>query len=482
MKINNNQNTFRGLSSLARPLNCFYNSNAIIPTLIIESGVTLGRSAVASQRGGKMEASERFVEQGVSAIVWLFGVQTLKKIGDKIGEKLFKLDLNFDVGFNHLRNPIKNNNIPKFAKNFKVANMLISTAIATYFIGFILPKINHKISSHFIEHSENKKNNSSKKINFSSFTRISFNEFQNKIKQKTQNDKNISFSSLADKTLSLAHLLENNQTARLLITDTGVIAGRCKNSRNKYEKIESFFRDASSIYFYLFSTKHFVKLMDKLTNNTDIDPKTLECIKNELSLQLKKSNGNISSLTQSALGKITPDNFGKLQQLFSENQQVINVDDFIKLFPSLENKAKEMAKLQPIFNNKSVLSYQEASDVLRNGWLTTPEFLKSTIEKTTNGASQNKLRFVTSEQLSSIRTSIDNFIKQVEEYAQKKNIKIDEKLIEKVTNQSIRKNFAYYTVGTGISILFLSYIIPKIQYSITKILTNEDKFPGAYKE
>ena len=145
MRINNQQNNFKGLT---KTLGTFYNPNAVLPTLVIETGVTLGRAKQASKRGGKQEATERLVEQGVSALVWVYGVQALKKAGDFIGKNVLGIkDLEFDVGRDFLRNPIKNNKISAKTAGFKVGNILLSTALATYFIGFILPKINHKISS-----------------------------------------------------------------------------------------------------------------------------------------------------------------------------------------------------------------------------------------------------------------------------------------------------------------------------------------------
>ena len=123
MKISqaNNQN-FKSLSALSKPLGALYNSNATIPTLLIETGVTLGRAHEANKRGGKKEATERLVEQGVSAVIWIWGVQALKKIGDLFGEKIlgFK-NLNFDVGRDNLRNPVVNNNISKKVFSYKAA-------------------------------------------------------------------------------------------------------------------------------------------------------------------------------------------------------------------------------------------------------------------------------------------------------------------------------------------------------------------------
>ena len=236
MRIQKNNNlNFKNISKLSKPLSVFYDKNAVLPTLFIETGVTLGRTYEAKKKGGNKEAIERFVEQGISAIVWLRGIQAIKSLG-KLVAKFLNIDKN---------------------KNFSSANIIGSTAAATYFIGFILPKINHFISEKL---TAKKEQQTSEKI-------LSFDEYKNKTSKK-----DISFKSIH----GFANLLENNATAGLLITDAGVIAGRFKNGRNKYEKIEGLFRDIASIYFYLRFTDDIVKVLGKMTNTENVSPKLLE--------------------------------------------------------------------------------------------------------------------------------------------------------------------------------------------------------------
>ena len=227
MRINkqkNNQN-FKALSQVAKPLGQFYNANATIPTLVIETGVTLGRAHEAKKRGGTPEAIDRLVEQGISAVVWIYGVKFLKNIGDFLGKKFLNIkDLNFDIGFDELRNPTKY--IDKKALGFKASNILISTAIATYFIGSILPKMNNAILDKIL-----KKNKKEQETEKTTLKPTSFDDFKNKTKKS-----NPSFTSLFSGVVNGAHILENNSAARLLITDTGVIAGRFHNAPNKYRK------------------------------------------------------------------------------------------------------------------------------------------------------------------------------------------------------------------------------------------------------
>ena len=256
MRISNNNTQTQGfggnLSKLSRACEVFYDKNSVIPVLFIETGVTLGRTYEANKKGGKKEAIERFIEQGVSAAVWLWGVQGIRKAVDFIADKL---------------------KIEK-TQNFKNFNILSSIALATGFIGFALPKINHAISSKLTQNNTNKDTN---------FKPVNFEQY----KEKTGKNKKLSFGSLS----SIADLIENNSTARLFITDLGVISGRFKNGRNKYERIEGLFRDISSIFFYLCSTDLIAKGLNKLTNNTDIAPSKLENLVDEF-----KKTGNFNNV------------------------------------------------------------------------------------------------------------------------------------------------------------------------------------------
>lgn len=452
MRINNQNKQNLNFSGIAtKALGQFYNANATIPTLIIETGVTLGRAHEANKRGGKPEAIDRLVEQGVSAIVWVYGVKILKSIGDLIGKSIFKIkDLNFDIGFDKLRNPTKY--IDKKALNFKAGNILTSTALATYFIGAILPKINKAILKKTLKKQEEAKTTTLKAESFDEF------------KEKTA----ISFKGL----INAAHVLENNSTARLFITDTGVIAGRFANAPNKYRKIEGLFRDIASIYFYLGATKDIVKILNG-KSNANINPKTLDKTV-ELLIEKLKENPNLSNEEFYDLAVKKAD-VGSLKELFKD-KKVISVDDFIKKFPDFADKAKSMAKLQFIESGNGILSFEQASDVLSNAWVSNPKFLKETYDDTIGKNIADKLTFVSSKDLNETRTSIDNFVKQIFNSAQKNSIKIDEDFIKKIAKTNVRKNLAFNIIGTLISTYALGILIPKVQYAITKKLSHEDKF------
>lgn len=465
MRINKQQNNtnFKALSPIQKPLGQFYNANATIPTLVIETGVTLGRAHEAKKRGGTPEAIDRLVEQGISAIVWIYGVKFLKNIGDFLGKKFLNIkDLNFDIGFDELRNPTKY--IDKKALGFKASNILISTAIATYFIGSILPKMNNAILDKILK--KNKKEETEK----TTLKPTSFDEFKNKTKKN-----NLSFTSLFSTVVNGAHILENNSAARLLITDTGVIAGRFHNAPNKYRKIEGLFRDIASIYFYLLATSHIVFGLNKITKNTDINPKTLEKTLEMLSQKIKENpDMKIEDFLSQAIKKVDDISKTALDELFKD-KKAISVDDFIKAFPEFASKAKKMAQMQYIKNGNGVLSYQQALDTLSNSWTSNPEFLKETLKYATGKEIDSKTCFVSSKDLNKIRNSIDNFIENLSEPL-KQHGKLDFDFIEKHANKTLKKSFGFNIVGTAISMYALGILIPKIQYAITRKMTNENKF------
>lgn len=473
MRINNlkNNQNFKGLSPFSGALGQFYNANATLPTLVIETGVTLGRANEANKRGGKPEAIDRLVEQGISAIVWIYGVKALKGIGDFIGEKILKYDLNFDIGFDKLRNPLKN--VEKNVLKFKAGNILVSTALATYFIGAILPKINNAILAKTLKKEKYKKNTYKPKM-------YSFEEFKN----KTSKNKQISFKALGG-IENLAHILENNSTARLLITDTGVIAGRFHNAPNKYRKIEGLFRDIASIYFYLKATQDITGVLNKITKNTDINPNVLEHTVEMLSKKLKE-NPDLScdDFLKLAVGKAKDRDLEKLKILFG-NEKVIDLETFKKefkeAFEALEENADKMSALQYPIKGKKVLSFRQAQDVLVNSWTCEASFLKKAFEKATGRKNidiADSKTFVSSKFLDKTRASIDKFIEQIYKSAKEKgdDFKINKDFIESIAKKNISKNFAFNIIGTIISIFALGTLIPKVQYAITRKMTNENKF------
>ena len=137
-----------------------------------------------------------------------------------------------------------------------------------------------------------------------------------------------------------------------------------------------------------------------------------------------------------------------------------------------------MSRLQPILNNKLVLSKQQAESILSSGYINDPEFMHEVYNAATKGKYNMKNKFVSAKFLERTRDSVGSFIKQLDKKLQKQGGNLTEDLIKKTANGNIIKNFAFYSIGTIISTFTLAILIPKVQYFIRKKLTNDTEFVG----
>ncbi len=465
------------LSKWANPLSTFKNPDKILPILLIESLVTGGRTHEAQKRGGRIEATERFVEQGASAVVWLWGVKTLNKVGDFIGKNIMGLkDLDIDIGEDSLRRPFKD--LVKDKKTataaFKFGKIFGSAAISTVFIGFVLPKITQKITEDSIKRDEKKKK-----------AREQAQAKDNTANGKKQDAQTVSFKSSAafmDKLLTVSNNLENNRTWRLLSNDVGVVTGRSVNARNKHERHEFLFRDISSIYFYMFFTDHLAGILNGITRNKNIHPKALLKTAQLLGTNLGSEGLSVDEFAKQALGGANNDT---VENLFKDSKdKIITLDDFIrsttgKIGDNTIEKAGKMASLQPQREGRSVLTQMQARDVLSNSWTSSPDFLKETLNLATDGKANNPRKFTSRKSLENIRDSIDNFTQSVCDYARRHNIeRVDAGLIQKLAKRNLVLSSVFTGLGIVLSGCILAFAIPKIQYYITKKATGKDEFPG----
>jgi len=498
-------NTTTALSTLMNP-------DKILPVAIIETAGTAGRTYNGYKRGGKVEGRERLREETSTAVFWLFGVKVLNKIGDFLGKKAGLDYLSTDLGRDELRAPFLN--IPKNVRTktclFKFGKIAASALIATALTGFIIPKINHKITDWSRARAEEKalsgkENAAGNKAFENKDNRTPLN---NKIPAIQDNSKDLNISALSiapslfapsmeeffnnarknslafkgsivEGICKLSHFAENTTVGRLISTDAGMIFGRVKNSRNPFEGFEFGFRDTSSIYFYLFATGNTMALLNKLTGNTSIHPDTLKVLQEHL----------VNSMGDA---KFTPDEFmchtkttpRGISDILSEipfnKKGVVLLDEFNAATGGAYGaKALVMSQMQPLLGGKSVLSKMQVEDILSNGWNTDPEFLKNTVNKGTYGAALDKNKYVSRKTCEAIRRSIDTFTDNLVKHAKSKGVNsIDASFVKKFAKHTTNLNFAFRLMGMAVSCFGIAWLIPKIQYKITEIRTGSKDFPG----
>ena len=462
-------------TSFVNSLSHFKNPSATLPTLIIESCCTAGRTHQSYKRGGTLEAKERFREEATSGIFWLWGVKGLNKLGDIIGEKVFKIQDITDTGKDFLRDP--GYSMSNSAKIFKFGKIISSVIIATGFMGFVVPKINHAITAQAMK--KNKKNNS-QNPEMSLF----LNNSKNKENNRYISSDEIAFKgneSFTNFLMKASYNLENNNTWRLISTDSGMIAGRVINSRHPAEALEYAFRDTSSIYFYNFATPTAIFLLNKLFKTSDIHPKVISQTNSYLQENIAGLGLSGKELIEKIDSTIKDTRFN---QIDFKNQKAIELDELIGQLDKLGfdrikdahiyGKANLMSTLQPKLRGKSVLSVEQVKDVFSQSITSEPEFLRETINKATYGRAQNPKKFVSAQTCQNIRESIDKYILEI---ANKNKDKIiDENLLKSSYRKALTRTAAFQALGMLFSIFGLAILIPKLQIFISQKVFGKKSF------
>lgn len=490
-------------------------SGGLARFIMLEAFVESGRTYQAYQRGGFDEARERITEEFTGAVFWLGGVKAFNKINDKIGKKILNMKTaNFDIGKDKARDTVGNfihneTNIKTGAKftesqiaTFKATKLIASILMANAMIGFVVPKINQGITR-FLHRNDNKNDNTQQPqpqtAQITNNTQqLSLNNFVENSKTQ-QNNKDIAFSGGADAIMKLAFNLENNTTWQLLSTDVGTTTGRTLSARNNNERREIMFRDLSSIFFYMFNMPLMNKFLNKLEQNgrgSRVDSINADYATDLMKQIVNDKGGKISAdeLKDIMIGKeftlpeaiksefkdgyMTLEAFKEKLSSMPELNTSATLDKYKKL-------ADDMAKLQPEVKGEARITLEQAERMFKGGYLNNPEFLKNLYElafgrnkKLDIANFLNPYKFISSDSVESVDNDLKYFVEQIIEKAKKSGKDITESTLEKAAKNNFKFNVLNWGTGFGISALFLSTIIPKMQYWITKQITGSNEFPG----
>ncbi len=493
--------------SFARRFTRGMGTGAMLPLIALECFVTGGRTIQAYKRGGFDEARERFTEEAIGAAFWFAGVKCFNRMNDWIGKKALNLvDTNFDVGKDKVRNPLANYLKDKgkglsesTIGKFKLAKVGASIILANILVGLVVPKINQKITVKLHNERENKNKPVQQQtpVNEQDYFTFSMDKFKNDDKKK-----GLSFGMNAQRILSLANHFENDNVYQLLSTDVGIAGGRAISSRNDHERTEVLFRDLSSIYFYMFSIPNIHSWLNWIEDGkkTRLDPVASKQVTDQLKLAIADHKDGLTAAEFKKLALGDDTNTGLMtKELDSKfDHDIMKLDDLVEqikknkeLSPEqikeLINRAERMSTLQPKKEGISILTKVQVEDTFKGGALNMPEFLNNLyglssnnemFGKNTKYAHQDPYRFVSSEELKSLKNDMNTYVKKIINEAERTGKKITIETIEKADKMNFAKNAFNRGVGFAVSALFLSTLIPKIQYWITAKMTGQNSFPG----
>ncbi len=495
-------------------------SGGLARFIALEAFVETGRTYQAYQRGGFDEGRERITEEFTGAVFWLGGVKAFNAINDKIGKAILKMkNAKFDLGRDSARDTVRNfiyeegklgnTFTDKTVARFKAAKLVASILMANAMIGFVVPKINQSITRYYhrndkpiAEQTQNLQEQNQNNSDNIEPPRPGMDKFLNKSDKKQNKD--ISFGSKFSM-FDFAYLLENNTTCQLLSTDVGTATGRTISARNNDERREILFRDLSSIIFYMFNMPFVNWLMNKIEQGGKgrrIDSVNADYT-TELMKQIVRENGG--KITAKVLGDemLGENKDFKLPKEFKDKYKCgfIELDENFKNVLSqipevntpekLEQYSKlaeEMSKLQPQIEGKSRITLEQLERMFKGGYLNNPEFLKNLYElsfgknkKTGLAEFLNPYKFISTDTIAEIDDDVKFYVESIIKKAKKSGdiiSTINEDMLTKACKANFRYNVLNWGTGFAISALFLSTLIPKMQYWITKKVTGNDAFPG----
>ena len=482
--------------SVANIITTLTKPDAMAPIIGLEATVTGGRTIQAKKRGGKDEARERLIEESTGAIVWLWGVKFLNSIGDKILEKMF--GGNFDVGTDKvLRTPFDNFMKKNPPKNFsakqvatiKAVKVLSSVLLADAFIGLVVPPLNQKLTRNLSK--KRKEEQVQDKL-----------ELQNKVESKSNNP---TFKGALEAINVFTHAIENTNTGKLLSTDAGLVSGRMYSARNNDERREIAIRDIGSIYFYMWAQRHVGNVLNYAESGHwhRLNPTSTGTLTNHLEKFVESKGGEMSveEFRKSVLGKNPadiklPENIKfevgeysmmdklklKMGKTPNEPLKVIKLSELEGIFNDKElmTRIEGMSKLQPLRRGEAVVTKQQIIDAMNKAEINNPELLDKMFSEFTEGASKNEFKFVSNKKLYNFKTEMEQYVESICKDA--KGGKVNKELLNKAKSKNIRYSGINFAAGFVVAALFLSTLIPKFQYWVTRQKTGKDLFPGVYEQ
>jgi hypothetical protein len=484
-------------------------SDGFLPVIALEAFVEGGRTYQAYKTGGFDEARERITEEFSGAVFWLGGVSALNAVFEKLGQKILKLpNINVDIASDETHKPLANylehettkdgaKILEKTMAKFKFIKVISSVVIANAFIGFILPKINQAITrAYHRKKNNNPQNNNVQNLPIANQSGDTFVQrpMLNTFANSNNTDKKKKDISFGINLLSIANKFESDRNYKLLAVDAGTASGRAYSARNNDERTEILFRDLSSIYFYMFNMQNMNKWLNKLEqngNSTRLDPISAEFTTNYMNNYLETQPDNkvhFEKFEKDFLGKNEEIPAALKEKFTGKNIKIISLDTFKEELKSLvsqeklsefEQIAEKMSTLQPQIKGQSILTEGQVKAILNGGHVNDPEFLKEFFKNRFGSTFMDKYKYVAQKDLDAYKQEMVDYVKSVIETAKKTSTgEITEQMLRKASSKNLKMNAINWGAGFVTSALFLSTLIPKMQYKIRKWRTGSEEFPG----
>ena len=263
--------------SLVNIISAIGNNKSVYPLLVRDCGIeipskvalTYNQNLKDSKQMALNATRERFIDEYGTSAIWIGGIPVMNKLCDwgikrfgfnpNVNTSLYKESADQGIKYNIEKFKEK---APEAVKDLEKAllnkskyqklqagKFVLSTSIPIALMGFVLPKLNFKLTANLRKKQEN-------------------------YIQQADKTKSPAFKGL---TSTLANMSNLNKMA---VTDGGLTVGRVTTARNKYEKLEMGFKMLMMMFLNFVFPAYLAKFLDTISNkifgiDVNLDPKLM---------------------------------------------------------------------------------------------------------------------------------------------------------------------------------------------------------------
>jgi histone H3/H4 len=175
-------------------------------------------------------------------------------------------------------------------------------------------------------------------------------------------------------------------------------------------------------------------------------------------------------------------------KIASKTMNIENFETLLKkhvkdenIFKSIMDRAQKILslRLKNVASEEKLLTQTELYSCFHSGLVHDPKIVRRLVGFATNGNSLNSKKFISQNEVDAIKGQVCAYSKDIIEYTKHKGSKtVTSDILTQAKNRNTIMKFGYTAIGLGVAALFLSTIIPKLQYYITAKRTGKNEFPG----
>lgn len=476
------------ISVLNTAISALDTPSSLLPFFVKDAFDVTGRTLMAQSEGGKHEAREKFIEEAGTSLFWIAGIPAIRAISKKIFKTKLDTDIHFkrintqgpqnyfaknlegiELGGERLKQiqkKLTGENLKKY-KNYHIRTTTASVLINLFMLTVALPKFNQFLSRKIISKEVNANKN---KQNELSFDNLEFGTNKN----GTSKSKNQSFGALKDllkikDLFNFTQMAENaqlNVQSSMLILDYGISGSRVSFiPRNNNERVEYVIKEGGIILFFYYAADLIKKGLANLANKymktpINLDYKIIQS--KEFLERLKKPHNKEELLKFAQTSEKDEKSEIKIIKFIDEQLGEQLGKQLQEQLGEQHAKTSKNNKINYVFDNFTLQMAQKEG------------LIQVEYDQELGKWIRHSKKYIETDKLLKLNENLRNFYDTAFT-----KIKINPSTtLENIISKTKKVKIASIVANMAICCASLSFILPKIQYTIREHRTQTKAAPG----